>query len=525
MALNSDSRDFVAQVALSRFGLGPRAGDVKRVSSDPRGAVEAEIRSQGAGTFKDPYLVSTAAAMRNFYMRRAISRLKNGREQSGVIKTALEIMREKGMLPADVGAKDARAKDAGTKEAPKRVSRRDDMDGERDDAMDMRDEGEAMSGRREARGAKGYPTFPGAPFEDEIAARFVQARKAPVGFDERWAMFWANHFTVSNQTKNFMTWMVGAYEREAIRPHVFGRFSDLLMSATQHPAMLRYLNNNNSTGPNSRNGERAGRGLNENHARELLELHTVGVSAGYTQADIIALAKILTGWRIDGDMRADDYMTFRYLPGVHEPGDQTVMGKVYRDDGVKQGEAALNDLARKPQTAEHLAKRLAIAFVSDDPPPALVDRLTRTFRETDGDLKELALALVRSDEAWNAPRTKMRSPQEFVLSSIRLMDKQPDPELLIRTLKTLGQPYWGAPSPKGYTLAGREWIAPDAQTNRLDFAVALAKAHADDLDPNALAADALGDVISDETRSAVKRAGSRDQAIALLLMSPEMQRR
>lgn len=502
MALNNDSRDFAAQIALSRFGLGPRAGDVKRVSSDPRGAVEAEIKLRGAGTFKDPYLISSSDAMRNFYMRRAVGRLKNGREQSGVIKRAIETMREKGMLPADAET------------APKRVAKREE-------GMD----GGGMTAPRGATNAKNYPTFPGSPLDDEIAARFVQARKAGVGFDERWAMFWANHFTVSNQTKNFMSWMVGGYEREAIRPNVFGRFSDLLMAATRHAAMLRYLNNNASTGPNSPNGERSGRGLNENHARELLELHTVGVSAGYTQADIIALAKILTGWRIKGDLAEDDYMTFRFIAGVHEPGDQTVMGKVYRDDGLKQGEAALNDLARKPQTAEHLARRIAVAFVSDDPPPALVDRLARTFRDTDGDLKEVAFALVRSDEAWDAPRTKMRSPQEFVLASVRLMDRQPDPDLLIRTLKNLGQPYWGAPSPKGFTLSGRDWIAPDAQTNRLDFAVALAKAHADALDPNAVAADALGDVMSDETRTAVKRAGSRDQAIALLLMSPEMQRR
>lgn len=512
MALTSDSKDFAAQVALSRFGLGPRQGDLKRVAADPRGAVEAEIRQPDAALLKDPYLISSSEAMRNFYMRRAVGRLKNGREHKGAAAVALEMLIDQGRLPADV-VKTAEAR-------RKQAASQDD-----DDAPDgkMMDGGAAR--RRGGGGRADYPQIPGSPLDDEILARFAAARKRDVGFAERWVMFWTNHFTVSSQTKNFMRWMVGGYEREAIRPHAFGDFTTLLLAATRHAAMLRYLNNNASIGPNSPNGKRQSRGINENHARELLELHTVGVSGGYTQADIIELAKILTGWRFDGDMRADSYMTFKFIRGVHEPGDRTVMGTRYEDDGVRQGEAVLRDLARKPQTAAHIARRLATYFVADDPPPALVERLTKTFRDTDGDLKSLATTLTTSDEAWEAPRTKMRSPQEFVFAAARLTDAPPDAELLGATLDTLGQPLWTAPSPKGYSLVGRDWIAPDSQTNRLDFAVNLAARHADKLDPVGLAEDTLGAEMSDETRTAVKRAGSREQAFALLLMSPEMQRR
>lgn len=518
MALDGESKDFAAQCALSRFGLGPRPGDLKRVSGDPRGAVAAELDRRDAAVLNDPYLVSTAEAMRNFYMRRGVGSLKSGRGLKGQASVAVEIMREQGKLPPEKpGA--GRAKRAA-------MAKEDDAKADNDE-RDMSMSGAMDGGRRERKrdDAVDYPKFPGAPLPDEVAARFVHARKCDIGFGERWAMFWTNHFAVSSTGKNFMKWLVGGYEREAIRPNAFGKFSDLLMAATRHPAMLRYLNNNNSTGPNSANGQRAGRGLNENHARELLELHTVGVTGGYTQADIISLAKILTGWRITQNLRDENYMTFRYNRGVHEPGDQTVMGTLYRDDGVGQGEAVLSDLARKPQTAAHVARRLATAFVADDPPPALVDRLTRTFRDTDGDLRQLALTLVKSDEAWAAPRAKMRSPQEFVFAAARLTDKTPDPELLGVTLDTLGQPLWGAASPKGFSIVGRDWIAPDSQTNRLDFAVGLAARHADDIDPVGLAEDVLGAEMSDETRTAVKRAGSREQAFALLLMSPEMQRR
>lgn len=539
MALASDSKDFAAQCALSRFGLGPRAGDLKRIAGDPRGAVEAELAKRDVAILNDPYLISSADAMRAFFMRKGVATLKTGRERGGQAAVAVELMVDKGMLPASAAEEARRKRDR--KRAQKRGEDLDAMDdGDGDKMSNAMDGGGSMGGGMDGGGMEAkpkgggkrfdkdgikYPTLPGVPMPDEVAARFAQARRCDIGFAERWVMFWTNHLTVSTGGKGFMKWLVGAYEREAIRPNVFGDFSKLLLAATRHPAMLRYLNNANSTGPNSPNGERNGRGLNENHARELLELHTVGVTAGYTQADIIELAKILTGWRFNGDIRDPDYFGFKFRNGVHEPGDRTVMGVVYKDDGVAQGEKVLNDLARKPQTAAHVARRLATYFVSDDPPPALVDRLTKTFRDTDGDLKALAVTLVTSDEAWSAPRAKMRSPQEFVFASARLTDAVPDPELLGATLDTLGQPLWGASSPKGYALFGRDWIAPDSQTNRLDFAVSLAARHADKIDPVSLAEDALGAQMSDETRTAVKRAGSREQAFALFLMSPEMQRR
>ncbi|QZN98487.1 DUF1800 domain-containing protein [Chenggangzhangella methanolivorans] len=336
--------------------------------------------------------------------------------------------------------------------------------------------------------------------------------------------FWGDHFTVSSKGGKYVGWLGGAYEREAIRPHALGRFSDLLLAASRHPAMLIYLDLDDSRGPNSPAGGKKGKGFNENHARELLELHTVGVDGGYTQKDVTSLAYALTGWRTVRRPKAENLGGYEFDSDAHEPGAQTVLGKSYPDTGAEQGAAILADLARKPATARHVARRVAVAFVSDDPPPGLVARLEKSFRDTDGDLRELALALISSDEAWSAPRTKMRSAKEFVFASARALER-PDTKLLIKGLQALGQPMWGAPSPKGFSIYGRDWIAPDAQTNRLDLAVDLAEEHGPRMDPNALADDLLGDVMSDETRTAVKRAGSREQALALLLMSPEMQRR
>ncbi|RXF73758.1 DUF1800 domain-containing protein [Hansschlegelia zhihuaiae] len=519
----ADRELFEAQIALSRFGLGARPGDVARIASDPRGAAKAELLARDAALLRDPYLVSTEESARNFIERKTIRAMRNGREIKGTRQVVADMMRAEGRLPPE--KKDAKPEPASAKRgSDDDMDMGGGMDRRKAAREDMKGGSEGEKRRRQAAAAN-LPDPPRSPLGEEAAARYVHARKVDVGFVERLVQFWGNHFTVSSRGGVYVGWIAGAFEREAIRPHALGRFSDMLLAATRHPAMLIYLDNDTSFGPKSEVGERRNKGLNENHARELLELHTVGVDGGYRQEDVIALAKALTGWRRVRRPDAKNHGAFEFDDRAHEPGPQTVMGKVYKQDGVEQGEAILADLARKPSTATHVARRLATAFVADDPPPALVDRLARTFRETDGDLKEVSLALISSDEAWDAPRMKMRSPQEFVFASLRACGAGVEPELLTKGLKTLGQPFWGATSPKGYSLLGRDWIAPDAQTNRLDLAVDIARERADDVDPNGLAEDLLGGVMSDETRTAVKRAGSREQALALLLMSPEMQRR
>lgn len=512
-----------AQIALSRFGLGPRRGDVRKISSDPRGAVKAELLVRDAALLPDPYLVSTHTSARDFIERKLLRAMGSGKEIKGRRAAAAERMRAEGRLPPET-ADDKGSGKAGGKSVKQAAS----ADG--DQAMMGMDGGMDPGSGRKAKGGKSrtrddLPTPEKSPVPDEIAARIVRFRSREIGYVERLIQFWGNHFTVSSKGGSYVGWIAGAMEREAIRPHALGRFSDMLLAVTRHPAMLRYLDNDDSIGPNSRRGERKGKGLNENHARELLELHTVGVDGGYSQEDVVSLAKAMTGWRTERDPEASDLGLFSYDDRAHEPGDRTIMGKVYKDGGESQAEAAILDLARKPATATHVARRLATAFVADDPPPALVDRLARTFRDTDGDLMEVSTALISSDDAWSAPRAKMRSPQEFLFATVRALDRTPDVKLVTRGLGALGQPMWGAPSPKGFSILGRDWIAPDAQTNRLDLAVDLATEHAGDVEPNSLADDLLGGVLSDETRTAVKRAGSREQALALLLMSPEMQRR
>ncbi len=361
----------------------------------------------------------------------------------------------------------------------------------------------------------------------EIVARIARWHDARVGFAERLTAFWVNHFAIAAGSGLVERMLVGAFEREAIRPHVFGRFRDMLGAVTKHPAMLTYLNNAESVGPNSPAGRRSGTGLNENHARELMELHTIGVDAGYTQDDVIAVANILTGWTFVGRVRqgtADAPLgSFLFARQAHEPGAQTVLGTLYPDDGEAQGEALLDFLAAHPATARHVAFKLARHFVADDPPEALVDRLASTFEDTGGDLRAVSLALVDADEAM-IDANKIKPPQLFLWSAIRALDFTPEPRLVLGVLQTLGQPMWNPPSPEGFSDESATWLAPHAITSRLDLAEQVAPAAAARYSPAEYVDLILGPDVSDDTRTEILQAESRSQAIALLLMSPEFQR-
>ncbi|MBL8157578.1 MAG: DUF1800 domain-containing protein, partial [Anaerolineae bacterium] len=227
-------------------------------------------------------------------------------------------------------------------------------------------------------------------------------------FLERLVWFWSNHFTIS-VLKQRMIFVAGGYEREAIRPNVLGRFEDLLIATVRHPAMLLYLDNAFSIGPDSPAGRFTGRGLNENHAREILELHTLGVNGGYTQTDVIELARVLTGWSVDRQ-GTDNDNGFKFFPNRHQPGTKTLLGKTYAEAGEAEGRQALIELARHPSTARHIATKLARHFIADEPPPQAVARLERVFRDTGGDLKAMAIAIVDEPAAWQPSLTKMRTP-------------------------------------------------------------------------------------------------------------------
>jgi uncharacterized protein (DUF1800 family) len=289
--------------------------------------------------------------------------------------------------------------------------------------------------------------------------------------------------------------------------------------------MLFFLDNQQSLGPDSRAGLNRNRGLNENLAREILELHTLGVRTGYTQDDVIGFANVLTGWTLvpPGD-NPEHGGEFTFNPRLHEPGAQKVLGKSYEDETVEQGRAVLRDLAAHPATATHVATKLARYFIADTPPPALVERMTKTFLDTGGDLKEVARTMVRSDEAWAGPPAKLKRPSEWVVGMVRATGlTQSDPARFTGGQALLGEPLWRPPSPKGFPDDERAWI--DGTGRRLDVANNFAERVAGRVDPQDVIETVLASLVSPEVKQAVGRAESRQQALVLLFMSAEFQRR
>jgi uncharacterized protein (DUF1800 family) len=278
-------------------------------------------------------------------------------------------------------------------------------------------------------------------------------------------------------------------------------------------------------GANSTAGINRTRGLNENLAREILELHTLGVRSGYTQDDVIAFANVLTGWTLVPPADNPEHGgEFTFNPRLHEPGAQKVLGKSYDDETVEQGRAVLRDLAAHPATATHVASKLARHFVADTPPPALVERMTKVFVDTEGDLKEVARAMVLSDEAWTQPASKLKRPSEWVVGMVRATGiTQADPKRFTDGQALLGEPLWRPPSPKGFPDDEASWI--DGTGRRLDVANNFAERVVDRVDPQDVIENVFGSQVTSEVMQAVGRAESRQQALALLFMSAEFQRR
>ena len=385
-------------------------------------------------------------------------------------------------------------------------------------------EGAAQGGKEmaEKTAANTVPDPGRSIYLEEAKLRTEAALNADIGLTERLVWFWSNHFCISADKIQSMS---GAYEREAIRPHVLGRFADMLLAVEGHPAMLFYLDNTISMGPNSVAGINRSRGLNENFARETLELHTLGVRSGYTQDDVISFANVLTGWSwVPPDNDPEHGGEFTFNPRLHEPGAKTVMGKVYEDGGVEQGRAVLRDLATHPATATHVAGKLARHFVADTPPPALVEIMAKVFLETGGDLKEVTKAMIAAPQSWTELPTKLKRPSEWRVGIVRATGiTQIDPKRFTGSLVLLGEPLWRPSSPKGFADDEATWI--DGVGRRLDIANSFAERVADKVDPNDVIENVLGSCVSDEVKQAVGRAESRQQALALLFMSAEFQRR
>lgn len=386
---------------------------------------------------------------------------------------------------------------------------------------------------------KGQPRDPSTPkmgdgnirkrtYLDEMSARFALGFTTDRPFAERLVRFWSNHFTVS-QSRAKVSLFAGDFEREAIRPNITGSFEDMLFAVVLHPAMQIYLDNWHSIGPNSPSGQKRSKGLNENLGRELMELYTLGVDGGYTQADVVAMAKLLTGWGVyDGHANG-----FGFFPERHEPGPFTLRGKTY-GPGWDGGVAAIKDLAHDPATARHIARKFATHFISDDPPPESVARLAKVFKDTRGNLHALSEAVVNDPAAWAPEQKKMRTPVEFVTAAMRLTGwphggdndrQQKHLRRMIASVRLMGEVPFAAPSPKGWPDTADAWSGADGMLDRIEWAKNFGDELPESINAAAVAEMGLGPLLRPATKSVMAKASNHGEAIALLVVSPEFQRR
>jgi uncharacterized protein (DUF1800 family) len=372
-------------------------------------------------------------------------------------------------------------------------------------------------------------------YVSEASARLQHAVGTERPWLERLTQFWANHFAVSVD-KQLLAGLAGAFEREAIRPHVLGRFRDLLVAAETHAAMLLYLDNHLSIGPHSPAAARmerrqAGRkvGINENLAREILELHTLGVGGGYTQVDVTSFAEVLTGWSIGGQrgrVAGGEPGQFVFRSELHEPGAKVLLNTRYPDSGLAQGLAVLGDLARHPSTAHFIATKLTRHFIADEPPPAAVARVAGAFVASEGDLPSVYRALLEAREAWDEPLAKYKTPNDFLVSAYRGLSVPVEPgNGALAPLELLGQRTWQPGSPAGWPDRSADWDGASALMKRIEWADAVGGRLGSRRDAQELVPQLLGANLSAATRTAIARAASPAQGLTLLLAAPEFMRR
>ena len=459
-------------IAANRFGLGARPGDLARVGRDARGWLAAQLAG-GASRLQGSEL----------------------RASADILSQALELRRERHEARAGAAQRNA------------------------DAAAIMKV-------------AQLYKPI----YVDETNARIREALTTERPLVERLTYFWTNHFAVSVD-KVAVIGLAGSFEREAIRPHVLGSFTDLLLASTRHPAMLLYLDNQTSVGPESVLAQRAARhggerrfGINENLAREILELQTLGVAGGYTQADVTNFAQVITGWSIGAQNFA--HLTggapgqFVFRPEMHQPGAQVVLGKRYAEDGVEQGHAVLRDLAQRPATAHFIASKLARHFIADEPPPQAVDELARAFRDSSGDLPAVYRTLIGLRECWTQALAKFKTPGEYILSSLRGLEIPEDYADKARaSFALLGQRIYAPGSPAGWPDQSADWDGPSAVLKRIEWADALGQKLGAHRNAAQLAQQWLGATLSAATQTSLARAASGPQALTLLLTTPEFMRR
>lgn len=365
-----------------------------------------------------------------------------------------------------------------------------------------------------------------------LRARLMRGILAPDGFRERLTWFWADHFTVRATSLRYLPGPA-TYVEEAIRPQVGAKFSKMLRAAAIHPVMLSYLDQDSSIGPQSRAGTRGDGGLNENLAREILELHTLGVGARFTQKDVTEFAELLTGltFTVDGG--------FRFRPRWAEPGAEYVLGSLYGGKGPARRKdifAALDDIAHMPATAAHLARKLAVHFISDTPDPDLVQQMTEAYLAHDTDLMPVYAAMLAHPSAWGPPGDKARQPFEFVTAALRALGTEEArlatltngelTRLVLRPLARMGQPYEKPPGPNGWPEAAEAWITPPALAERIGWAMNVKALHDGPMpEPADFVATALGDLAPADLAQSVRMAESKRAGLGLVLASPAFNRR
>jgi uncharacterized protein (DUF1800 family) len=470
---------FTSAIAANRFGLGARPGELASIGAEPREWLRAQLAA--------PAPVIAPAQLRS---------------SEQILSAAFDVRRE-----LQAAKKAGAAADAG---------------------------GDAQAGAAAA--LMKLPQFLRPIYIDEATARLQLAVSTERPFIERLTQFWTNHFAVSID-KLFLAGLAGSFEREAIRPHVLGNFTDLLLAVESHPAMLLYLDNHLSVGPNSPAAQRLARravarkiGLNENLAREILELHTLGVGGGYSQQDVTTFAQVLTGWSIGGGsgrLFADgEPGRFVFRAELHEPGAKVVLGRRYADEGVAQGSAVLRDVARRDATAHFIASKLARHFIADEPPPAAVQRLADAFSRSRGDLPSVYRALIDAREAWEQGLAKYKTPADYIVSTLRGLTQPVElGKGLLASFDLLGQRIWEPRSPAGWPDRGADWDGAAALMQRIQWAEVVGERLGSTRDAASLAPELLGANLTDATRTAVTRAASAAQAITLLIAAPEFMRR
>ncbi len=485
-------------IAATRFGMGARPGEIAAASSDPRGWLKSQIKADAA-------IVPSTGLLSIPDVFKARAEAYGGNPPPGA----------PGAAPVD------------NRTAAQRMVQ--------------------QQVQREAREG----------LQKEVEARSTHAVATTSPFAERWARFWANHFTVAARNAQLVG-VVGPFEREAIRPYIFTTFAELTASSSFHPGMLMYLDANRSIGPSTEAAKRRNAGLNENLAREILELHTMGVGSGYSQADIIEFAKALTGWTVGNqqtarmaglgggqgggqgnprqrraqlqrtglDMTSDMIGKTVFIEPLHEPGARTVLGKKYGGDAKLQAAAILDDVVKHPATAHHISVKLVRHFVADDPPPAAVAKIEAAFNKSGGNLAKVAAAVIDLNEAWSPTPVKFKTPDELLVSAARATGAAAafgrDQRL---AYTSLAQQPFSAPAPTGWPDDTASWSGSDAVMKRLEWANAVARRMSTSMSPTDFLDAALGEIASEGTRKSVSRAESAEQGFTLALMSPEFQRR